>query len=145
MNTLNKCNTLDCAQKVADYLGISENHIDHKNGASMYITYTYNGVDYQLRISDHSPNPRREDVIKDMGYTPIDCTNDWTIAKRVIDRKIFRKNIIPNGNIVSHPTYGEGTVIAHDINIDKVEVNFGSQIKSFYGAVLLDRGWAIAN
>lgn len=131
----------ETALKVTEYLGLTPDAIRNKHQSSLYILYTQNGTTYELRISNHDANPARV-VAKEMiyGYTPIELGDDWLMAKRTIDRKIFgKKEIIANGTVVKHPQYGEGVTIGHDG--DKLDVDFNGLVKSLFATAVIDRGW----
>lgn len=137
--------TYEVACKVVEYLGLPTHEITNIGRTSLYIVYDHNGVTYQLRVSDHCANPRREEFIQGlMGYTPLSLPNDWDMAKRIIDRVILR--IIPPvaaGTFMAHPVYGLGTVIAHDIDAGRLDVEFNGNPVSFHANTVLDKGWII--
>lgn len=134
--------TQDTALKVCEYLGLGDG-IANKPTLSIYIIYTHNNITYQLRISDHCANPNREDFIKStLGYTPINLTNNWDIAKRIIDRRIL--NIAPSltkGTKINHPVYGVGEVVSYEQDVDKLLVQYGDVTKAFCGSIIMDRGY----
>lgn len=131
------------AQKVAAYLGLTEENIGNKYHASLYITYSHNGNTYELRISDHCANPERVTAKKMIfNHIPVELGNNWEIAKKVIDREIFgKKEVVANGTAVNHPTYGAGIALTHDVEKDKLDVDFNGIVKSFFATTLIDRGW----
>jgi hypothetical protein len=132
----------DTALAIAEYLGLDARDIRNKYNSSLYIYYSHNGVTYDLRISDHCANPLRNDVKKQLGYTPVELGNDIEIAKRTIDREIFgKKEVIAIGAAINHPNYGYGLVTAHNIDKDKLDVNFNGLQKSFFATVVIDRKW----
>lgn len=135
--------THETARKVCEYLGIEANKIGDRNQASIYIVYSHGGTTYELRISDHCANPLRTEAKKaTLGYTIIECGNDWPIAKNTIDRKIFgRYEKIEPGSAVNHPNYGQGVAVEHDIEKDKLTVDFSGTTKSFFATTIIDRGW----
>lgn len=137
--------TYSVACKVVEYLGLPLEEITNIGHPSLYITYAHNGTTYQLRISDHCANPRREQTTRDiMSYTPLSLPNDWDMAKRIIDRVILR--IIPPvtaDTFMVHPVYGLGKVLVHDIDTGRLDVDFNGKHKSFHANTILDRGWII--
>lgn len=145
LTTSNYEQTYIVARKVAEYLGLSLQEITNVGRASLYILYSHNSVTYQLRVSDHCANPHRETFIQElMGYIPLSLPNDWDMAKRVIDRVILR--IIPPvtaGTFMVHPVYGLGSIILHDIDAGRLDVEFNGKNMSFHANTVLDRGWII--
>lgn len=133
----------ETAQKVVEYLGLTEENIGNKYHASLYINYSHNGKTFELRISDHVANPKRTEAKKViLGYTPVELGNNWEIAKRTIDREVFGKfEVIERGAEVNHPTYGIGIAIAHNVEKDKLDVDFNGVVKSFFATTIIDRGW----
>ena len=134
--------TYNTAVKVAEYIGLDASYIRNIGRSSLYITYNYNDVTYELRISDHCANPRRERAKRYSSITPIDLGNNLIIALNTIKRQIFGiKDIVNVGAIVNHPKYGLGIVTHHDNEADRLDVDFSGIKKSFFATVLIDRGW----
>ena len=135
--------THDTAVKLIADLGLDVADIRNKNHASLYIFYSHNGNTYEIRVSDHCANPLRTDAKKSVfGYIPVEVGNNYEIAKRVIDHEIFgKKEVVSAGTAINHPAYGAGIAIAHDIEKDKLDVEFNGIIKSFYATTVIDRGW----
>lgn len=132
----------EVALKICEYLGIDNSYIGNKYHSSLYIVYSHNWNNYQIRVSDHCANPWREDATKTLGYTSVSVGDDWRVAKNIIDREILGiKPIIPVGATIDHPRYGEGKAVAYDVDKNRLYVDFNGDEKSFYGTVIIDRGW----